>query len=82
MKEPMDLGTILSRLRHRAYADEDMPQAFAQDVRLVFHNCQAYNLPGSVLHQFSVELEAKFDEYFRAWVESDGRPADAVIPLP
>eukprot|EP01033_Poteriospumella_lacustris_P001523 gene1523-1100_t len=52
------------------------------DVRLVFHNCQAYNLPGSVLHQFSVELEAKFDEYFRAWVESDGRPTDAVIPLP
>jgi hypothetical protein len=55
VKEPMDLGTILSRLRFRAYSDEELPTVFEREVRLVFQNCQAYNMPGSLLFDYSVE---------------------------
>ncbi len=78
----MDLGTILSRLRYRAYADDDLPQSFADDVKLVFRNCQAYNLPGSLLYVYSEELEKKFDKFFKAWVLAPDRPVDPIIPIP
>jgi hypothetical protein len=74
--EPMDLGTILSRLRFRAYADEELPTAFVREVRLVFQNCQAFNVPGSLLFEYSVELEKKFERYFQEWVVSADRPAE------
>ena len=42
IKHPMDLGTVRRKL---AANDYDGPEAFANDVRLIFNNCYKYNPP-------------------------------------
>mmetsp|Transcript_15161 Transcript_15161/g.18282 ORF Transcript_15161/g.18282 Transcript_15161/m.18282 type:complete len:575 (-) Transcript_15161:418-2142(-) len=44
VKEPMDLGTIRTKLENKEYRD---PYEFVADMRLVFHNCRLYNPPGN-----------------------------------
>eukprot|EP00887_Chlorella_sp_A99_P005831 scaffold1.g5831.t1 len=44
IKNPMDLGTIKSKLERRKYTDV---YQFRDDVRLVFNNCRQYNPPGN-----------------------------------
>lgn len=40
IKEPMDLGTISTKLENAEYAS---PKEFARDVKLVWQNCMTYN---------------------------------------
>ena len=47
IKDPMDLGTINSKLERGRYAS---PEEFEADVRLVLHNCFLFNHPGKVFY--------------------------------
>ena len=46
IKEPMDLGTITTRVMSGSYYGIDHAQ-FAHDVNLVWSNCMEYNIEGS-----------------------------------
>lgn len=46
VKEPMDLGTIASRVASRSHYGTNHAE-FARDVNLVWSNCKVYNLEGS-----------------------------------
>lgn len=56
----MDLTTIRYKLEHNQYP---MPpyQAFENDVRLIFHNCFAFNPPGTPVNDWGHRLEAVFN---------------------
>ena len=58
VREPMDLGTVKSRLA--AFAYSDVP-ALAADVRRVFDNAQRYNPPRNAVHRAAAELARDFD---------------------
>lgn len=46
VKNPMDLGTVKSKLNDGQYLYvEDM----IDDIQLIWDNCKTYNLPGSVI---------------------------------
>jgi hypothetical protein len=44
VKNPMDMGTIQSKLENSRYVS---PDEFEADVRLVLHNCFLFNHPGT-----------------------------------
>ncbi|KAH8051477.1 histone acetyltransferase [Aureococcus anophagefferens] len=75
--EPMDLGTIKSRLASFQYSDVS---SFARDVRLVFENATAYNPPRNAVHAAAVAMSRDFDAdleralELRAPVPGDPRP--------
>lgn len=59
IKEPMDLGTVKTKLDRGLYSSfED----FESDIRLIFHNCFLYNRPGTYVYNEGQALEAIFDE--------------------
>ncbi|TKA55736.1 hypothetical protein B0A53_02872 [Rhodotorula sp. CCFEE 5036] len=60
VQKPMDLTTIRYKLEHNQYP---MPpyQAFENDVRLIFHNCFAFNPPGTPVNDWGHRLEAVFN---------------------
>ncbi|CAN1153797.1 Transcription factor GTE9 [Linum perenne] len=58
IKEPMDLGTVKSRMALSMYTS---PQQFAEDVRLTFRNAMLYNPKGNDVH-FMAETLSKFFE--------------------
>ena len=62
VKEPMDLGTIQSKLTNNLYENAD---DFEKDVRLVFRNCYAFNPEGTDVNMMGHRLEAIFD---KKWV--------------
>lgn len=55
--EPMDLGTIKSRLQRGHYR---LLYQCVKDVDLVFHNAMTYNPPNSPYHSFAKHLLAEF----------------------
>jgi hypothetical protein len=59
VKEPMDLGTIRSKLSKNEYKK---PVEFARDMRLVWENCKLYNQDGSDLYLLADELTKKFED--------------------
>ena len=59
ISEPMDLGTIRSRLIDHKYTDE---QHFVRDVRLVFSNCIKYNSLQSDVGYMAQQLSELFEE--------------------
>ncbi|KAK1389273.1 Transcription factor GTE4 [Heracleum sosnowskyi] len=59
IKNPMDLGTIKSRLAHYLYKS---PREFADDVRLTFRNAKTYNPVGHDVHVMADQLSAIFEE--------------------
>ena len=63
ISEPMDLGTIQSKLD----SDEiDSPEEFGRLVRLVFENAMTFNVdPTHVVHQASRQLLILFNQKFR-----------------
>lgn len=61
IKKPMDLGTVRDKLKKNEY--EDVYQA-ADDVRLVWSNCMAYNADGSDFFLLAQSLEKKWEERF------------------
>lgn len=59
IKEPMDLGTVKTKLDRGLYSSfED----FESDIRLIFHNCFLYNRPGTYVYNEGQALEAIFDK--------------------
>ncbi|GLT52555.1 hypothetical protein SLA2020_258890 [Shorea laevis] len=55
---PMDLGTVKSKLDKNTYLSiED----FAADIRLTFANAMLYNPPGNKVHQIAKELSDQFE---------------------
>lgn len=62
VKEPMDLGTIQSKLTNNLYENAD---EFEKDVRLMFRNCYAFNPEGTDVNMMGHRLEAIFD---KKWV--------------
>ena len=93
IKQPKDLGTITKGVlegRYDLYANEadassvlppTMQCAFADDVRLVWSNCQTYNPPATLIHQYALQLHQLFSELFYEWAVSESRPRFADIPV-
>ncbi|XP_062105889.1 transcription factor GTE4 [Humulus lupulus] len=67
IKQPMDLGTIKSRLSKNWYKS---PKEFAEDVRLTFRNAMTYNPPGQDVHIMADQLSKIFEERWMI-IESD-----------
>lgn len=59
IKEPMDLGTVQSKLANNQYENGDM---FERDIRLVFENCYKFNPEGTDVNAMGKKLEAIFDK--------------------
>ena len=58
----MDLGTVSQRLESNYYASAS---AAADDVCLVWRNCQTFNEPGSDVYQSCDELSGIFDQLWK-----------------
>ncbi|KAJ9140202.1 hypothetical protein P3X46_030878 [Hevea brasiliensis] len=58
IKNPMDLGTVKSKIASGAYSS---PLGYAADVRLTFSNAMKYNPPGNDVH-FMAETQSKYFE--------------------
>lgn len=67
IKNPMDLGTVKSRLNTNWYKS---PKEFAEDVRLTFQNAMLYNPKGQDVHFMAEELLKIFEEKWSA-IEAD-----------
>ncbi|KAK4271769.1 hypothetical protein QN277_020411 [Acacia crassicarpa] len=65
ISEPMDLGTIKSKLQNNLYSSAE---EFAADVRLTFSNAMTYNPPGNDVHLMAKELNRSFE---RRWKDLD-----------
>ncbi|XP_061356078.1 transcription factor GTE12-like isoform X2 [Gastrolobium bilobum] len=65
ISQPMDLGTIKSKLEKNFYFGIE---EFAADVRLTFSNAMTYNPPGNDVHLMAKELNKIFD---RKWEDLD-----------
>jgi len=61
IKEPMDLGTVKSKLDDDEYGTIF---DFAEDVQRIFTNCRTYNAPGSAAFVNGEEMERIFDKRF------------------
>ena len=53
-------------LGHRFDGVRDRPEAFVEDVRLVFRNARSYNDPGSDVHAMARTLQEKFEDRYAA----------------
>lgn len=62
ISEPMDLGTIKSKLEKSMYL---MAEEFAADVRLTFSNAMLYNPPANNVHQMAKKLNDLFDSRWK-----------------
>eukprot|EP00268_Persea_americana_P035231 TRINITY_DN34792_c0_g1_i2.p1 TRINITY_DN34792_c0_g1~~TRINITY_DN34792_c0_g1_i2.p1 ORF type:complete len:530 (-),score=104.44 TRINITY_DN34792_c0_g1_i2:2639-4228(-) len=61
IKQPMDLGTVKSKMKKNLYSS---PLDFAADVRLTFNNAMIYNPRGHEVHTMAEQLLARFEEMF------------------
>lgn len=61
--QPMDLGTVMKKLRYGEYGNL---RAFRDDVLLVFTNAFKYNPPQHVVHELAKSLQTVFDEEYNA----------------
>eukprot|EP00166_Cyanidium_caldarium_P002232 ctg_2233.g582 len=57
---PMDLGTVRQKLEAGEYGTD--PEAFAQDVRLVWSNAMTYNPPGTEFYELARTLNEVFEK--------------------
>lgn len=85
IKNPMDLGTVKSRLNKNWYKS---PKEFAEDVRLTFQNAMTYNPKGQDVYVMAEELSNVFEEKW-AVIEADymhelmhGRNYEVGLPTP
>lgn len=62
IKNPMDLGTVKSRLDKNWY---NSPMEFAEDVRLTFHNAMTYNPQGHDVYIMAEVLLKLFEEKWK-----------------
>ncbi|CAH9079462.1 unnamed protein product [Cuscuta europaea] len=59
---PMDLGTVKSKLRNNLYSSIE---EFAADIRLIFANCMRYNPPMNEFHDMAKELNCFFNKKWK-----------------
>lgn len=89
IKNPMDLGTVKSRLAQNWY---NTPAEFAEDVRLTFRNAMTYNAKGQDVYAMAEQLSKIFEEKWLR-IEADyacelkgaidvGSPAPVPAPIP
>ena len=73
--KPMDLTTLQERIDHGRYdysasatlgGKSKMVNYFANDMRLIWNNCMAYNAPGSPIYESSKELGRFFERIFES----------------
>uniref|UniRef100_A0A3Q7IC44 Uncharacterized protein n=1 Tax=Solanum lycopersicum TaxID=4081 RepID=A0A3Q7IC44_SOLLC len=76
IKNPMDLGTVKSRLETNLYKS---PKEFAEDVRLTFQNAMTYNPKGQDVYMMAEQLSKIFEEKWPS-IEADYMPGR--IPAP
>ena len=57
VRNPMDIGTVMSKMRAHAYRDK---YEFRNDVLLIFMNCRDFNDPDSELYNCANNLETEF----------------------
>ncbi|PIA27773.1 hypothetical protein AQUCO_07600142v1 [Aquilegia coerulea] len=62
ISEPMDLGTIKSKLEKKLYMKTG---EFAADVRLTFNNAMLYNPPANYFHVVAKELSELFESKWK-----------------
>jgi len=62
LQNPMDLGTVSQRLESNFYSSAS---TVADDICLVWHNCQTFNEPGSDVYQSCDELSRFFDQQWK-----------------
>ncbi|KAJ3707867.1 hypothetical protein LUZ61_011572 [Rhynchospora tenuis] len=75
VKQPMDLGTVKSKLSKGSYANLS---EFASDVRLTFNNALLYNPRGHVVHGLAEELLNLFEKLFAPIFDSFKLQLDAL----
>lgn len=63
IKNPMDLGTVKSKLEAGRYAS---PLHFAADIRLTFSNAMSYNPHGNDVHFMAETLSKSFETRWKA----------------
>eukprot|EP00116_Pleurobrachia_bachei_P000794 sb/3461056/ len=76
IKQPMDMGTLRSKLESGAYGNI---QEFASDFRLIFSNCYRYNPPDHAVVAMGKQLEAIFETRF-ARIVASSTPKPAKTP--
>jgi superfamily II DNA or RNA helicase/N-acetylglutamate synthase-like GNAT family acetyltransferase len=64
VKTPMDLSTVQNRLTANFYKGSTPWGIFAEDMRLVWANCESYNEQNSPLHQLALQFSARFEALF------------------
>ncbi|XP_042339672.1 bromodomain testis-specific protein isoform X2 [Plectropomus leopardus] len=70
IKQPMDLGTIKTKMDQREYANA---KEFAADVRLMFSNCYKYNPPSHEVVYMARKLQEVFEaRYLKVPQEAEG----------
>ncbi|CAI9777275.1 unnamed protein product [Fraxinus pennsylvanica] len=77
IKNPMDLGTIKSKLASGKYAS---PLDFLADVRLTFTNAKTYNPPGNDVHIMAHTLSKLFEARWKAFEKKLPINSDVSIP--
>jgi bromodomain-containing factor 1 len=70
IKQPMDLGTLDTKLKEQQYANAD---EFYADAKLIFKNCYKYNGPDSPVSGMAKQLEKVFD---KKWLEKPEEPPE------
>jgi bromodomain-containing factor 1 len=70
IKQPMDLGTVETKLKDQQYANAD---EFYTDMKLIFRNCYRYNGPDSPVSGMAKQLERVFD---KKWLEKPEEPPE------
>lgn len=74
IKNPMDLGTVQQKLTTGQYPTV---YDFANDMRLIWHNCKLYNQPGSDVVKMAEALQTVFEEKFKKVVDEVESPNNA-----
>jgi hypothetical protein len=77
VRQPMDLRTVQSLLGSGHYST---PQAVAEDVRLIFRNCWAYNAKTCSVFQCAERLSNLFERRYSAIVARDDDSSAEVGP--
>lgn len=86
IKNPMDLGTVGTKLSRGQYENA---KEFEADIRLIFSNCYKFNPASDPVHAMGKNLEAVFDEKWAEksrWIEANipasGRQSPGSSPEP
>lgn len=86
IKNPMDLGTVGTKLSRGQYENA---KEFEADIRLIFSNCYKFNPDTDPVHAMGNNLEAVFDEKWAEksrWIEANipasGRQSPGSSPEP